>query len=427
MWWFWRDVHQRTCAQSIRETSHSSDDRASHPSEYPLHHALLPAHGARLIRPPVSMDRGTSMARRTATLPLHSGSAPRWLFDRMVDLGQAIAELIIDEHGPDTFLERLADPYWFQALGCTLGFDWHSSGLTTTTMGALKAGLDPSEHGIAIAGGKGATSRQTPTEIEQTNQTLRLGTTVDDLQFASRMSAKVDNACIHDGYTLYHHTMAFTESGNWCVVQQGMDDHYARRYHWLAADFTDFIHQPHTAICAMQRHEAVLDLTAPNSAETRQTSLDLINDNPTHLKQYITDPSQQTLQEYGSDSSELTMPTRHQLSLHELSDRSLDQLHRAYEIQPQDYEELVGIQGIGPASIRALALIAELVYGAESSWDDPAKYAYAHGGKDGTPYPVRRDEYDTSIEAVRSAVLEANLKKSERREALQRLNYFMTE
>lgn len=364
------------------------------------------------------------MPRRTAQLPLHSGSAPKWLFNRMVDLGKAIAELIIDEHGQDTFIHRLSDPYWFQALGCTLGFDWHSSGLTTTTMGALKEALDPVDHGIAIAGGKGATSRRTPDELEDLDAKMGLGSAVETLQSASRLSAKVDNACLQDSYSLYHHTMIVSESGHWCVVQQGMNESSARRYHWLANDFTTFINEPHSAICAMERHEAVLDLTAGTSSETRQTSLDLVNDNPVHLKQYLTDPSQQSLGSFAVDTPELRLPTHHQLSLSNLTERSIDQLQQAYEIQPRDYEELVSIDGVGPASIRALALIAELVYGSESSWTDPAKYAYAHGGKDGTPYPVRRDTYDRSIDEIRAAIRNAEVDTGHKRDALKRLTEF---
>lgn len=362
------------------------------------------------------------VARRTATLPLHSGSAPRWLFERMTELGGAIAEAIIKEHGQRALLQRLADPYWFQAFGCVLGFDWHSSGLTTTTMGALKEALDPIEHGVLVAGGKGKVSRRTPDEIAASAPCLDLGGRVTDLQRASRLSAKVDNACIHDQYTLYHHTFVLSERGEWCVVQQGMNDNQARRYHWHVDTFDTFVQEPHAAICAMQRHDAVLDLTAAASSETRQVSLDLVNDNPAHLKRHIQSPSQRTLDAFRPASPELNMPARHELRLSDLSERSIDQLQRAYEIQPDGFEELVSLTGIGPASLRALALISELVYGAESSWQDPARYAYAHGGKDGTPHPVKRGRYDRSIEFMQQAVNDATIDGEQKRRALERLS-----
>lgn len=382
----------------------------------------LPLHGRSLWAP--GAHPAPMVDRRTATLPLHSGSTPRWLFDRMTTLGGAIAETIIEEHGHEAFLRRLADPYWFQAFGCVLGFDWHSSGLTTTTMGALKEALDPVEHGILIAGGKGAVSRKTPDEITASKRDLGLGRQAADMVRASRLSAKVDNACIHDSYALYHHTFIVSERGDWCVVQQGMNDDYARRYHWHADAVDTFVEEPHTAICAMQRHEAVLDLTASTSVETRQISLDLVNDDPTRLKRHIQSPEQQTLDAFSGSEPELTLPAHHDLRLSDLSERSIDRLKRAYEVQPTDFEELIGLDGIGPASIRALALIAELVYGSESSWRDPAAYAFAHGGKDGTPHPVDRERYDRSIEYIRGALEGAEIDRRRKRSALQRLYRF---
>lgn len=361
------------------------------------------------------------MDRQTATLPLHSGSAPRWLFDRMEQLGGAIAEVIIREFGREVLLERLADPHWFQAFGCVLGFDWHSSGLTTTTMGALKEALEPEEHGIVIAGGKGANSRDTPDELSRLDEVFQFGRTLEELQAASRLCAKVDNACIHDEYSLYHHTFVVTEDGEWCVVQQGMDDASARRYHWHADAFQSYLDAPHEGICSMDRRASVLDLAAPASAETRQVSLDLVNDDPSHLKRYCKPKNQTRLDAFGQRTPELELPAHHELRLSHLSERSIDQLQHAYEAQPNDFEELLATEGIGPGSLRAVALIAELVYGTESSWEDPAKYAWAHGGKDGTPQPVDRERYDRSIELLQLALDESSIDRSEKQQAFARL------
>jgi hypothetical protein len=347
-----------------------------------------------------------------ATLPLHSGSAPRWLFDRMVDLGGAIAELIVRDHGRSALVCRLADPYWFQAFGCVLGFDWHSSGVTTTTMGALKEALDPAEHGVCIVGGKGATSRQTPDEIADAPLGLS-GRRRSSLQRTSRLSAAVDHSCLQDRYELYHHTMVVTEDGDWCVVQQGMGEATARRYHWCADDVDRFVADPRSAICAQDRRSAVLDLSAAASDETRAVSLDLVRDDPARLKRYLEPPDQRSLAAFGGgapaigataepDGPHLRMPMQH-------------------EVQPADYEELVETDGIGAKSLRALALIAELVHDAESAREDPAKYAYAHGGKDGTPTPVDRGRYDRSIAEMRAVLEGAEIDGETKQSALDRL------
>ena len=361
----------------------------------------------------------------TADLPLHRGSAPRWLFDRMEELGGAIAELIVREYGRTEFLERLADPYWFQAFGCVLGFDWHSSGVTTTTMGALKAALDPHEYGVAVVGGKGATSRKTPTEIRETDLDVGGGVR-DSLVEASKLSALVDNACVQDSYRLYHHTMVLTEDGEWCVVQQGMNDSFARRYHWFSRDVSEFVVDPQSAICSQAAPESVLDLAAARSGEVRDVSVDLVQDNPAHLEEFLRPADQSSLSQFGGgaaggDRPELHMPARHELRRQDLTERTLDQLENAYEYQPEDYEELLQVDGVGPKSLRALALISELVYDAEASREDPAKYAYAHGGKDGTPHPVDRGRYDRSIKEVRRALEGAEVDGETRQPALDRL------
>lgn len=368
-----------------------------------------------------------------ATLPLHSGSAPRWLFDRMVELGEAISELIIEEHGQEEFLRRLADPYWFQAFGCVLGFDWHSSGLTTTTMGALKEALTPEVHGVLIAGGKGKTSKQTPTELHETDLDISGGARSSLAEY-SRLSAMVDNACVQDSFTLYHHTMVVTESGDWCVVQQGMNESAARRYHWLSGDLDNIVVEPHNAICTQTHSSSVLDLVATESEETRNISLDLVKDDPSHLLRYAESPNQSSISDFATGSSpswsvpasetELSMPNHHDLSYKDISKQAINQLEKAYELQPESYEDLIGIEGVGPKSLRALALIAELVYEAESSHSDPAKYAYAHGGKDGTPHPVDRERYDRSIDYLQNMVEGAELDSETKQQSLKRLKEY---
>ena len=376
-------------------------------------------------------------SRSSADLPLHTGSAPSWLFDRMVDLAEVVAEAVVEEYGQDELVRRLSDPYWFQALGCVLGFDWHSSGVTTTTMGALKEALDGQEHGVTVVGGKGRTSRKTPDELDATSLDLSTGTR-EELKRTSRMSAAVDNGCVQDSYDIYHHTMAVSESGAWCVVQQGMGDSMARRYHWLSDDVASFVEEPQAALCSQAEAADPLDLTAEESAETRDVSVDLIRDDPRHLLREL--QGQRSLADFGAGGAtsgatddatglrerlaadpDLTMPGHHELRRADLSEAALDNLQRAYEVQPSDYEELVDLEGIGPGSLRALALVSELVYDAESSREDPAKYAYAHGGKDGTPHPVDRERYDGSVEFMRSMLEGAELDRETKQSSLERL------
>jgi len=363
------------------------------------------------------------MRTGTADLPLHSGRTPRWLFNRMVKLAGCIVEVCLEEHGSAELLRRISDPFWFQAFSCVLGFDWHSSGTTTTTCGALKQALDPEEHGIAVAGGKGRASRKALEEIEAASQLFSFSEAkMNELRRASRLSAKVDSSCIQDGYQLYHHSFFLTEKGTWAVVQQGMGGRYARRYHWLSQALKDLVSEPHTGICSDERHSDVLNMVARDSREAREVSVDLVKDNPSHLRRYFKPSGQLTLDE---PKAALAMPSRHELLAFDLSERSWTALKRAYEIQPESYEELLSIRGIGAKSIRALALISELVYGAQASWSDPAKYSFAHGGKDGFPYPVDRACYDRSIEFLRSAVQEARLNRDEKRRALRRLHQLL--
>ncbi len=367
--------------------------------------------------------------RRTgiAELPLHGGKCPPWLFRRMKQLGGAICRLVVEEYGRKELLRRLADPFFFQSLGCVLGYDWHSSGLTTVTVGALKEGIDARELGIAVCGGKGKTSRRTPEEIQRLADAFSFSDSkVEELQRASRLVAKVDNACVQDGYQLYHHAFIVSEDGDWTVIQQGMHDRFARRYHWFSGNVRSFVDEPHTGIAGDRRESAVLDMTARESEECRRASVDLVRENPKRLLPYLRKTEQRTLEDYFARSPQakvLVMPARHTIS--ELTERTLAALQRAHEIQPQDYEELISIRGIGPKAIRALALVSDLVYGKPPSWRDPVKYSFAHGGKDGVPYPVDRRTYQTTIQILEDAIQEMQTSREEKIRALRRLHEFL--
>jgi hypothetical protein len=356
------------------------------------------------------------MRTGVANLPLHGGSCPRWLFPRMARLGGAISEIIVDEHGREEYLRRLSDPYFFQALGCVLGFDFHSSGLTTTVCGALKESVNKQNLGITFAGGKGKTSRRTLSEIGSSEVSTQ---NIERLQYASKITAKVDSALIQDSYNLYHHVIVFTEKANWCVIQQGMNQDYARRYHWLSDNVGNFVEEPHSAICCDKTETSVLDMTARESRENQEICLDLVKDNPKHLEKYLRRPAQRSLDDFSGRLDEFTMARRH--TIIDMDKRNRDTLKRAYEIQPENYEELVALQGVGPKTVRSLALISELIYGAKPSWSDPVKYSFAHGGKDGIPYPVDRQLMDSSTEILRNAIRQSRLGDYDKLHALQRL------
>ena len=345
-----------------------------------------------------------------AHLPLHGGKAPRYLFERMVPLSREIVVYIAREFGRAEVLRRLSDPYWFQAFGCVLGFDWHSSGLTTTVCGALKEGMRglDRELGIFVAGGKGATSRKTPAEIAAACE--RIGRDASPLVYASRMSAKVDSAAVQDGYQLYHHAFVFTGDGQWCVVQQGMSDEtsMARRYHWLSDTATDFVAEPHAAICCDTK-TATLDLTAAESAAVRVASAQAPH---------------ATLEALGHLPT-LDMPRRHAVVASDIDPKRLQKvLLRTYETAPADFEALLGVEGVGAKTLRALALTAELVYGTQASRTDPARFSFAHGGKDGTPFPVDRSTYDKTIDIMHNALNAARVDRSEKVHAFRRLARF---
>jgi len=356
-----------------------------------------------------------------AELPLHQGKAPRWLFSRMVKLADAVSEIIISEYGRDEMLRRISDPFWFQAFSCVLGFDWHSSGTTTTTCGALRFALKE-ERGVSLVGGKGKASKKAIEGIENMGEKFCLSDNkIETLKKASRLSAKVDNSCVQDGYALYHHAFIFTEDGKWAVVQQGMHDRgLARRYHWLSDNVKSFVEEPHNAICGDKKEENVLDMTSRISEEARKASVDIVKDNPAKILR----GAQSTIDDFLSKKPALSLPFKHEISEIDLSERSMNALRQAYELQPENYEELLAIKGIGAKSVRALALLAEIIYGKKPSWEDPVKFSFAHGGKDGYPYPVDRKTYDSSIELLKDAIENAKLKKEEKIKAVRALCTF---
>jgi uncharacterized protein len=354
-------------------------------------------------------------AKRTgvANLPLHGGKAPHWLFQRMAVLAREITLAIVAEYGSMEMLHRLSDPYWFQALGCVLGYDWHSSGVTTVVCGALKEGTKDlqQEMGLFIAGGKGRTSRKTPAEIEDRGKFLK--TDFSNLVYASRMSAKVDNSALQDGYQLYHHCFFFTTDGHWAVVQQGMNEQnlYARRYHWLGESVSDFVCEPHSGICSQTKTD-VLNLVAQESTPARNTIADIV-------KQEKPDDIVNQLKKIKT----LDLPKRHYLNPEDIQpDRLFKIFTQTYENQPQNFENLLGMRGVGPKTLRALSLISELIYSVPVSLRDPARYSFAHGGKDGIPYPVDRKTYDKSIELLHMALEKARLGDKEKIAAIKRLS-----
>jgi len=348
-----------------------------------------------------------------ANLPLHQGRAPRWLFEKMTRLAREISLAIISEFSPKELLFRLSDPFWFQSFGAVLGFDWHSSGLTTTTCAALKEGLKGLEKytGMFIAGGKGKASRQTPKEIENYASLYDISR-YHLLTYASRMAAKVDNTAVQDGYQLYHHNFFFTKDGQWAVVQQGMaESGWARRYHWLSENVRDFVCEPHSGIVT-DRLSQTLNMVAKKSTQAQKVSAKLSNLKPEKIIKTL------------DKLQTLILPSQHEVFIKNLQKDSLKKiLLKTYEARPSNFEELLGIQGVGPKTIRALALVSELIYGVSPSWQDPAKYSFAHGGKDGYPYPVDRQTYEKSIEVLRIAVKKAKIGQREKIEALRQLSF----
>jgi hypothetical protein len=344
----------------------------------------------------------------------------------MVSLAEGIVGVLVLEYDEEEVLFRLSDPFWFQALSCVLGFDWHSSGTTTVTCGALKTAINPEEHGIFVAGGKGRVSKNAPNEILQGCEEFGISSKKkDELVYSSKMSAKVDNTAIQDSYQLYHHVLIFSEKGNWCVIQQGLnsENRYARRYHWLSKNVKDFVCEPHSAILG-EREARTLDMTSNLSEEARKISLDLVRDSPRRLKNIVESQrkeNQTSLSNWGLEVEEeaviqsLVMPKNINWNV----------VRGAYEFQPKNYEQMLGLKGFGPRTVRALALISELVYGEAPSWRDPVKYSFTVGGKDGVPYPVDKKTMDQSIEILKAGIEEAKIGSKEKLRAVRRLSDFV--
>ena len=354
---------------------------------------------------------------KSVDLPLHNGSCPGWLYPRMEKLAEQIFLLLDLEYSDKEILQRLSDPLWFQALGCTLGFDWHSSGLTTTTTAAVKEALDKINIGVYGAGGKGKTSRNALTHIRENSEKLNLSDkSLNDMLKRSKLVAKVDNSALQDGFSLYHHTFFFSKK-NWSVIQQGMNERVARRYHWNDAE--NFFSDPHAAVCC-DKKVSPLNMVAKESGEVRKASVDVVKDY-SHFYSVQKQSGQTSLFDYGENIkfSGVHFPRI------PLSHQNLKTLKEIKEYQPESYEELLLFKGVGPKIIRSLALVSELAFGELPSFRDPVKFSFAHGGKDGWPYPVDTRQFDESIETLKSVVKSAKVKEKDRFFALQRLRKFV--
>jgi hypothetical protein len=369
-------------------------------------------------------------ARRSgsADLPLHGGRVPRWLGERMTRLGAVIAEAIVIEYGRDEFLRRLAHPFWFQSFGAVMGMDWHSSGITTSVIGALKRGLNPlsGELGLHVCGGRGAHSRQTPHELVAIGD--RVGFDGEALATASRLVAKVDSAAVQDGFDLYLHGFIVADDGCWVVVQQGMngDTRQARRYHWLSEGLKSFVEEPHSAIDG-EGQGVIVNLTDARAELSRRKQIDLLSDlGPDGIERQISQL------EGGAKAPEpplqpflphLIMPAHHDVRAEDIVARRLHAgLAAAADRGPKDFAELLLVPGIGPRTVRALAQVAEVVHGAPFRFTDPARFSLAHGGKDRHPYSVPLKVYDRTIAVMKAAVRRAKLGETEELAAIRRLD-----
>jgi hypothetical protein len=367
-----------------------------------------------------------------ATLPLHGGKAPPWLFKRMVLLGKPIFNIIYDMEGSDGILRRISDTYWYQGLGCILGYDWHSSGVTTVLGAVLKEVLTPKDHGLIVSGGKGKNSLKVKQELQAHAKVLDYNEVeIDNLSEISRLVAKIDNAAIQDGFSLYHHNMFISEN-NWAIVQQGMDGmlNKARRYHWHSEGLTSFIDNPHTDIRSEVIKDHVLNMAAKDSRMSRKISLELISEGANRIKRYLyslKNVNQTSLEDFLNPAKSqkpnqlskiphLEMPIPFKLKW--------ESVDMAKQLGINDYKELLKIRGLGPGIIRALALISEFIWGEPPSWKDPAKYAYTVGGKDGVPYKVNLKRMERCSEVLEDALNSAKLDNKAKLNALKRLHQF---
>lgn len=345
----------------------------------------------------------------SADLPLHYGYVPRWLAERMAKLGLAVTESILLEYGHEAFLSRMSNPFWFQSFGAVMGMDWHSSGITTSVMGALKRAVNPraKELGLYICGGKGRFSREAPDELFRVAD--RTGLDGDHLARCSRLSAKVDNTAVQDGFQLYTHNFIVSNRGDWTVIQQGMspNSQMARRYHWHSGQLQSFVEEPHAAVCG-QNVGPILNLTAREAASARAGMLDLTHEKPELMMQEI---------------QQLLLPSRHEVQAEDVDLKRLGTvLWMAHEQSVGSFEELLLLQGTGPRTIQSLALVSEVIHGTPARFKDPARFAFAHGGKDGHPFPVPVKVYDETIATLQTAVHKAKLGSTEKQEAIKALH-----
>jgi uncharacterized protein len=379
------------------------------------------------------------LKRGTVNLPLHHGQAPSYLVKRMIKLSSAISTIIIEENGSKEFFKRISDPLWFQAFGCVLGFDWHSSGLTTVVTGVLKQSLNSEQHRITISGGKGKNSTKPRYEIKTlAEKNYNLSTSkINHLLYASKMSAKIDNSAIQDGFNLYHHMIFFDEDGNWTIIQQGLNQKYklARRYHWISDNLINYIIEPHKGIIGQERIPLCLNMTSKEAEENRKSCVDLVKEGSNSIQSYIykimeTNTFEKldkwiSLNTLHSDGNNFVEQRYSHIEKYEMPRKinwkTMDEL---YDISPKNYEHLISQNGVGPSTVRALALISEIIFGNRASWSDPVKYNYAHGGKDGVPYPIARNTYDNSIKYLSEAINGSEIEKIEKISSLKRLSMY---
>ncbi len=348
------------------------------------------------------------MKRGTTDLPLHYGTVPPWLAQRMSLLGGAIVEAIVVEYGRSALLQRLSDPFWFQSLGCVLGMDWHSSGITTSVMNALKKSVNKrsSELGVYICGGRGKSSRQTPAELLEIAH--KTGLNGDELVHHSKLSAKVDNTAVQDGFQLYLHSFVLTIEGEWAVIQQGMNagQRLARRYHWLSSSLQSFTEEPHTSVCG-QNQGLILNLTDKQAASTKDGIIELTHQSPGRLMQEVS----------------LILPRHHEVRVEDVNLKRLGAaLILAHETNVADMESLLMLGGVGPRTLQSLTLVSEVIHGTPSRFADPARFSFAHGGKDGHPFPVPTRVYDETIAIFDKAIHQARLGDKDKSEALKNLS-----
>lgn len=345
----------------------------------------------------------------TADLPLHYGHVPLWLAERMGKLGLAIVEEIISHKGKHEFLSRLSNPFWFQSLGAVMGMDWHSSGITTSVMGALKRSINPhaKEFGVYVCGGKGKLSRQTPLELARFAEFN--GLDAADMVRCSKLAAKVDNTAIQDGFQLYQHNFVVSNEGQWTVIQQGMSDasSTARRYHWHSAAIQSFTEEPHTFIYGQNCGE-ILNLTDKAARPIKEAMLSVLAENPEHILK---------------EATHLVMPDHHDVRAENVDLKRLGSvLWLAQDNNIQHFEELLLLKGMGPRTLQSLALVSEVIHGSPSRFRDPARFSFAHGGKDGHPFPVPLTVYDDTIQTLQNAIQRSRLGNSDKSQAIKSLS-----